>query len=145
MMLVALIMRPWIVLMKTVPSTQAFILADDVLVLTKGEDMLRNIPAAIDKTHAYLHAMGAKVAPDKSYNFGSTKQARDWLADTWWPGIGSKIEVVEDFRYLGAHLSTKANCVSKTIEKRWTKAMQMMKKTQVHGSHGRDEDEGLTD
>ena len=77
MMLVALIMRPWIVLMKTAPNTQAFILADDVLVLTKGGNMLKHVSAAIDKTHAYLHAMGAKVAPDKSYNFGSTKQARD--------------------------------------------------------------------
>ena len=40
----------------------------------------------------------------------------------------SKIEVVDDFRYLGAHLSTKGNCVSSTLEKRWTKACQQLKK-----------------
>ena len=117
MMLVALIMRPWVILMRSVPNIKAYILADDVLILATGPSMVSNAAEAIDKTHAYLHQMGAKVAPDKSYNFASTAQAKKWLQDTWWEGIKSKLEVVDDFRYLGAHLSAKGNCVSSTLEK----------------------------
>ena len=54
--------------------------------------------------------------------------ARDWLNNTWWEGIQSEIEVVENFRYLGAHLTTSGSCMSKTLDKRLTKAMQQLKK-----------------
>lgn len=62
--------------------------------------------AALDTTHAYLQAMGAKVAPSKGYNFASTKDGRKWLKETWWEHIADHIEVVDDFRYLGVRLST---------------------------------------
>ena len=74
MMFVALIMRPWIIIMRCIPGVQAFILADDVLILVTGRGMIGCIVEAINKTHAYLHAMGAKVAPDKNYNFASTAE-----------------------------------------------------------------------
>ena len=80
------------------------------------------------KRHDFLHTMGAKVAPDKSYNFASTKEGKAWLKDTWWSGIRSKIEVVDDFRYLGAHLTTKANCIRSTQEKRWANAQTQLEK-----------------
>ena len=82
MMLVALTMRPWVFLMKTIPDTKAFILADVVLLLSTGTGMIRNTADATDKTHDFLHTMGAKVAPDKSYNFASTKEGKAWLKDT---------------------------------------------------------------
>ena len=90
--------------------------------------MIRNTADAIDKTHDFLHTMGAKVAPDKSYNFASTREGKAWLKDTWWSGVRSKIEAVDDFRYLGAHLTTKMNCISSTLEKRWAKAQTQLKK-----------------
>ena len=72
MMLVALTMRPWVFLMKTIPEKKAYILADDVLLLSTGTNMVRNAADAIYKTRDFLHTMGARVAPDKSYNFAST-------------------------------------------------------------------------
>ena len=66
MMYAALIMRPWIILMRCIPGVQAFILADDVLILATGKGMIGSVAEAVDKTHAYLHSMGANVAPDKS-------------------------------------------------------------------------------
>ena len=66
MMLVALIMRPWVILMRTVPNVKAYILADDVLILAAGPNMVSNAAEAIDKTHAYLHQMGAKVPQTKA-------------------------------------------------------------------------------
>ena len=54
---------------------KSYILADDVLILATGGDMLTRFAKALDATHEYLHSMGAKVAPDKSYNFASTATA----------------------------------------------------------------------
>ena len=51
--------------------------------------------------------MGAKVAPNKSYNFASGRKAALWLKQTTWEFIGATIEVVTDLRYLGAHLTTR--------------------------------------
>jgi len=128
MMMVALIMRPWIIIMRSIPDVTAYILADDVLVVATGGNMVQNIAEAINQTHGYLHSMGAKVAPDKSYNFASTEAARRWLADTWWEGINDKIAVVKDFRYLGAHITTARSCVSSTLDKRWEEAMVQLKR-----------------
>ena len=63
MMFVALIMKPWIVIMRCIPGVKAFILADDVLVLVTGAEMIGRVAEAIDKTHAYLHAMGGQGCP----------------------------------------------------------------------------------
>ena len=131
MMMVALIMKPWIILMRQVTGIMAFILADDVLVMVDGTDIVGNVAEAIDKTHEYLHDMGANVAPDKSYNFASTKVAMEWLRNTWWAGIRSNIEVVNDFRYLGAHLNAKDTCASKTLVNRLTKAGEQLKKAVI--------------
>ena len=115
MTMVALIMRPWIKLMNTVHGIRTYILADDVLLIGTGEDMVKYLAEALDRTHQYLHAMGARVAPDKSYNFASTAAARTWLSDTWWAGIKAKIQVVKDFRYLGAHINAGMGCNSSTL------------------------------
>ena len=61
MMFVALIMRPWIVLMRCILGIQVYILADDVLILATGKTMIGNLAEAINKTHEYLHQMGAKI------------------------------------------------------------------------------------
>ena len=110
MMYVALIMRPWIIIMRCIPGVQAFILADDVLILVSGQRMIASVAEAIDKAHACLHSMGAKVAPDKSHNFASTVEGKK-------EGIQAKIQVAQDFRYLGAHLTAGRNCNSSTMEK----------------------------
>ena len=127
MMIVALIMRPWIIEMRQIPSTIAYILADDVMVLTAGPNMARGVADAIDGTHAYLHDLGAKVAPDKSYNFSSSNVVRSCLESTWWEGIQSKIEVNKDFRYLGAHITSSNKRNSKTLNARWDKALRQLK------------------
>ena len=79
MTIVALKMRPWIINMRKYSGIRWFILADDVLVLGTGMKMLSKFAGALNATHKFLHLMGAKVAPDKSYNFGSCLKARKWL------------------------------------------------------------------
>ena len=83
---------------------------------------------ALDATRKYLQAMGAKVASSKSYNFASNQKTARLRNRTWWKHIDAKIEVVKDFRYLRAHLTTKSTASSPTITKRWGEAMQPLKK-----------------
>ena len=78
MMMVGLIMRPWIILMETC-MVSCYILADDVLVLAHGDTMFDRFANGLNNTHKYLQAMGARVAPDKSFNFASNKTTTTWL------------------------------------------------------------------
>ena len=115
---VALIMRPWILTMRKYAGISCYILADDVLIIGTGMKMLTRFARALNATHKYLHHMGAKVAPDKSYNFASCVKAKKWLNDTTWKHIDSGIHVITDFRYLGAHLTTRHAANSSTLDKR---------------------------
>ena len=72
--------------------------------------------------------MGANVAPDKSYNFASSNKAGRWLKNTLWKHIESSIEVIADFRYLGAHLTTRQATSSSTLDKRWDNAKQPLRR-----------------
>ena len=80
MAIVALIMSPWVMLMRTFVGVRCFILADDVLILATGKHMAAIFVKALHATHPYLQKMGAIVAPNKSYNFASHPQVNkmDW-------------------------------------------------------------------
>ena len=96
MMIVAMLMRPWIVLMRSIECTRCYILADDVLILATGGNMLSAAAEAISATHKYLAALGAKVAPDKSFNFATTAKGRKWLSETWWEEERGEVRRNED-------------------------------------------------
>ena len=128
MAMVALIMRPWIVIMRTFGDIRCFILADDVLILAQGQHMLGQFAKALNSTHDFLQQMGAKVAPNKSYNFASGRKEAKWLSQTTWEYIGATIEVVTDLRYLGAHLTTRQEPSSATLEARWVKGLNQLKR-----------------
>jgi len=121
-------MRPWIAIMRTIGDVRCFILADDVLILALGENMLGQFAKALNSTHDFLQQMGAKVAPNKSYNFASGRKAVAWLRETTWEFIDATIEVVTDLRYLGAHLTTRQEPTSATLEARWEKGLSQLKK-----------------
>ena len=128
MMIVAMIMRPWIMLMRNYINVVCYILADDVLITAAGEQMYNSFVSALNETHDYLQQMGARIAPDKSFNFASHPKAREWLERTLWPMIGQGIEVVNDFRYLGSHLSARASLKSSTLTKRLRQALQQLRR-----------------
>ena len=121
MTIVAFKTRPWIISMRKFSGIKCYILADDVLIMRTGLKMLSKFAGALNATHKFLHLMGAKVAPYKSYNFASCLKARNWLKETMWKHIDSSIHVITDFRYLGAHLTTRQATNSSTLDKRWEK------------------------
>ena len=121
MVIVAMIMRPWILMMRTFTGIKCYILADDVLIVATGKHMAANFAKALNATRLYLHKMGAKVAPTKSYNFASHPKARRWISKVKWDNIAESIEVVTDFRYLGAHITTTNSTTSTTMDDRVAK------------------------
>ena len=74
MMIVALIMRPWAMLMRCYEDVVCYILADDVLITALEDRMYDNFVLALNSTHEYLQQMGARIAPDKSFNFASHRK-----------------------------------------------------------------------
>ena len=62
MMFVALIMRPWVLMMQTF-DVRPRVLVDDALIMAIGTDMLRRLAVALNATHVYLQDMGTRVAP----------------------------------------------------------------------------------
>ena len=125
---VALIMKPWIVMLRKITGISVYILADDVLIIGTGMKMVSKFAKVIKVAHLYLHKMGAKVAPDQSYNFASSNKIRRWLKTTLWEHIESIIEVITDFRYLGAHLTTRQSTSSSTLDKRWEKTKHQLRR-----------------
>ena len=128
MAMVALLMRPWILVMRTYEGVVCSILADDVLILGTGTQMARNFATALDATHSFLHLMGAKVAPTKSFNFATHQGVKRWLAEKTWAGTNSTIKVVDDLRYLGAHITTTYDCISGTLNDRIDKAISQLQR-----------------
>ena len=105
MMFTALIMRPWILQMRRMEA-KGRILADDILVKAEGDHHYATFEDAYDRTHKYLHSMGAKVAPAKSFVFSTDRKARGRLANKVWPELHATVPVVLHTRDLGSHLNT---------------------------------------
>ena len=117
MMLVALLMRPWMLVMphnNVTPRT----LADDLLFISHGHDHLQQTITATDATHDYLRCIGAKVATHKSILFSSCDTARQQLRKHTWAYDGCKIQVSNNFRDLGAYINMTGSAHSTTLNER---------------------------
>ena len=111
--------------MKDCHTTPA-LLADDLLIYAKGQDMLPNFSQALTRTHTYLQDLGATLSTSKSYNFATTASARDWLNDTTWYQCGH-IRVVTDFRYVGAHFCLGKRRCARTLDCRIDRACSRLR------------------
>ena len=83
MTLVDLLMRPWMLLMKSMNAV-ARTLADDLLLFVTGTNHTDTTIQATDTAHTYLRTMGARVATSKNLLFASCKNAKDKLASHVW-------------------------------------------------------------
>ena len=78
MLMMAFMMRPWIIMVRT-PTVHPRVLADDILVTADGPQHEQHFQQALDTTHCYLWDMGALAAPDKSANFPTSAVTRSRL------------------------------------------------------------------
>ena len=107
MMVVALILRPWIMQMREA-AVMPRILADDLQIFASGPRRLENLEHAFNLTHEHLEDMGAKIAPAKPVTFTPEPVDRRWLRTHKWRRLGTTKPVILHVRDLGAHLNTAA-------------------------------------
>ena len=121
MVVIALLMRAWIVEMKQY-AAQPRLLADDVQVISTGGRHLSNFEYAYNKTHLHLEEMGAIISPQKCNAFSSDPTSREWLRNYQWRRLGKLDAVIADCRDLGAHFNaTVARLVGATLTQRMWK------------------------
>ena len=120
MLIIALMMRPWILLCNIDGLINARVLADDLLLLGVGTGHLQPFVTAFSRTHEFLHDMGARISADKSFVFSNDSGIRCWLKKHWWPHLRTTIDVVLHCRDLGAHLNTTSTNVGSTLTRRMT-------------------------
>ena len=70
MAITALLLRPWLVMVKEA-GAQGCVLADDMLVLCEGPAHALIFEHVFDQAHLMVQDVGANLAPRKSYNFSS--------------------------------------------------------------------------
>ena len=81
------------------------VLADDLLLMSTGNQSLKNFEYAYNLTHKHLEDMAEKVAPTKCITYSSRPANRKWLKLNKWRRLGTTVKVVADMRDLGAHLN----------------------------------------
>ena len=79
MLVIGSLLKPWISMSRTLAVVPRM-LADDLYIYARGINCAENLKAALNFTHAFLHDMGAAVAPKKSYVFASSNVIRDYFA-----------------------------------------------------------------
>ena len=87
-----------------------------------GPDHARRFQRGFSQTHCYIHDMGGRIAPSKSYVFSTHKPTIQWLTQHLWPTVAANIATVLHARDLGAHLSVGRRGVGTTLTTRMTKA-----------------------
>jgi hypothetical protein len=125
MVIVALILRPWMIEIMQLgmkPRT----LADDILIIAQGPNHFNSLVKGVTATHRFLLDMGARIAPEKSTLFSTDAASRNWMSNHLWGDSEVKIGVVKSFRDLGGHLNVGSNSYSKTLIKRMVKAIGLV-------------------
>ena len=88
--------------------------------------MCKKIAKGLRMTHTYLNDMGANIADGTSYNFANTAAGQEWIRNTRWPAITGPIQMVDNSRYLGAHICASGPKRATTLSNRFTKAISML-------------------
>ena len=128
MMIIALMLRPWIIMTRATNTIAPRVLADDLLLLGIGEGHIGAFHVAFNNTLEYMQDMGAKISPTKSYIFSNDASIRKWFSTFRWKALGVVIPVVLHLRDLGAHLNTSHANVGTTLTDRLRKCILKLTK-----------------
>ena len=120
-------LRPWTIAIETIGAIPR-ILADDLLVFTRGAQHCSKMQEAVNLTHQLLQDMGATIAPSKSFIFSNRADARKWFGQHIWKNLGSVIPVVKCVRDLGGTINTTARKNSHVIDARLRQAIIILRR-----------------
>ena len=105
MMIIALLMRPWLLIIQQTKAKPR-VLADDVFLFATGEWHVEQLTQGYTATLQYIEDIGGRTAPEKSFIVSTSEAARTWFKGFTWPIVKQKIAVVLHIRDLGGHLHT---------------------------------------
>ena len=124
MMVLALLLRPWIIDMKN-RELHPRTLADDVLLLANSHPTApthlhhcTKFVEGFQQTLIFFSDLGAKISPTKSLAFSSDPSTRHTLRSLIWTPIGKCIQVLNDTRDLGTHLNALTTLRGTTLTQR---------------------------
>ena len=121
MTMIALIMLPWIKLMRSL-DVEARVLADDLMFTAVGKGHRARIVQAMHASRQFFSDIGAQVANKKCVTFAGDSATRTLLLNHSWDNQGLRIPCTASFRDLGTHLNLLSNHNGATLTHRMTKA-----------------------
>ena len=124
MMIIALILRPIILLTQVPGQLVTRILADDLIIAVIGDHHLVLDKFAI--AMRYISDLGSKVSLKKSLLFSTVADFRNHLRNYHWPVVGGCMRVLMDFRDLGAHLNLSVKHTGTTLTTRIAKGVRKL-------------------
>ena len=117
MAMLGLLMRPWVLRMRTA-GLGARLLADDFQLWAEashGKSEGELLGEGLEQTFEYLTKIWGRAQPTKSRIAASSAPARRALARREWGPDKLKVKVVQHLRDLGAHLDSTARAVAPTL------------------------------
>ena len=127
MTLIALLMRPWILHMRSNHLTPR-VLADDLFIYASRDNHADNTAKGMQMSRTYFQDIGAKVADNKCFLATTCPTMRQQLRKLTWDIQGAKLKVVTHFRDLGAHVSMDRRNAASTTTQRAQKATAKVKR-----------------
>ena len=127
MTMIALIMVPWVKLMRE-EGVQPRVLADDLMFSASGSKRRGLTVNAMQKSRQFFTDLGARVAVKKCFTFASDASTRQFLAKFQWDSTGLLIPCVNNFRDLGTHLNLTKGFNGATLTERMCKGIDMAKR-----------------
>ena len=127
MMMTSFTFHSWVAMMKPM-GVKPRGLADDLTVVAFGLDHELRFKEAFTATMQYLHALGAKPAPNKCFTFSTVAETRLKLEEHYWQALKAKVKVISEVRDLGAHLSVTARLKGNTLKHRIERATALATK-----------------
>ena len=127
MTIIAYLFHPWVKLMKA-HGAKPRGLADDLTITATGTNHEAIFKNAFDATFYYLKDLGAKPAPKKCFTFSTAADTRFKLQMHCWESLDTSLNVVNDTRDLGGHLSTQSRLTGSTLTKRMQRACSIATK-----------------
>ena len=127
MTMIALIMVPWVKLMRET-GVNPRVLADDLMFTIVGKGRLERTCQAMTNSRQFFEDMGAKVAVKKCFTFAYDKHTRDLLTKMVWGEEGLRIPCVNSFRDLGTHMNCTQTPNGITLTLRMQTAIRMIKR-----------------
>ena len=103
MLFIALLLRAWLVQMKSFNVT-ARALADDLLVFATGFQALNRFTLAFQATLQHMVGLGGRTSAPQNRLFASFAKHRTWLSRHLWPTIDVQVPVVARMGDLGTEL-----------------------------------------